>query len=69
MKKWEYAQMMGLTEEAVNWADGEDIPEYNCHWCDQPTWNGAGHYAEELGYDHPQAEDRICEDCWEKRQA
>jgi hypothetical protein len=39
-------------------------PEYNCHWCDKPTWNGAGHYAEELGYTHPNAEDRICEECF-----
>jgi hypothetical protein len=70
MKKHEYAQRMGLCEEALdNWAEVDGTPEYNCDWCDQPTWNGTGHYAEELGYNHPQAEDRICGDCWEKRQA
>lgn len=42
------------------------VPEYNCHWCDTPTWNGAGHWQEEMGYDHPQGEDRICTPCFRK---
>lgn len=60
MKKHEYAQMMGLTEEAVDWVDGEEMPEYNCDWCSTHVPDGHGQYV---------GDDRICEDCWEKRQA
>lgn len=44
--------------------DGQGHPE-TCDWCDTPTDNGAGHYQEELGYDHQWGEDRICTECFE----
>jgi hypothetical protein len=47
--------------------DGHGHPE-TCDWCDKPTENGAGHYQEELGNDHPNAEDRICTECFTKHQ-
>lgn len=53
------------------WFDGyeqESFDEETCDYCDEPTDNGAGHYAEELGFDHPQAEDRICTNCFAKIQ-
>ena len=34
-------------------------PEYTCDRCDEPTWNGAGHWLEELGN-----EERLCRDCY-----
>jgi hypothetical protein len=36
-----------------------------CDYCGVATDNGAGHFQEELGNDHPQAEDRLCTECYE----
>ena len=36
-----------------------------CDQCGVATDNGAGHFQEELGNDHPQAEDRLCTECYE----
>lgn len=47
-----------------NWAEVEGEPEYCCDRCDQPTWNGAGHYLDETG-----SEERICGDCFAVWQA
>lgn len=37
----------------------------HCDECGEGTDNGAGHWQEELGDDHPQAEDRLCTNCYE----
>lgn len=36
-----------------------------CDNCGDETDNGAGHFMDELGVDHPQAEDRLCTNCYE----
>lgn len=61
-----YTDMRTENGEVHNF-DGE-----RCDWCCNPTSNGAGHFQEEMGYDHPQGEDRICTACfdeWKGKQA
>lgn len=41
-----------------------DIEGETCDECGDETENGFGHYQEELGYDHPRGEDRLCEECY-----
>lgn len=55
-----------ITEKA--WDDMEefqvDFSGETCDECGAPTDNGAGHWMEELGEDHPRAEERLCKECY-----
>lgn len=56
-----------ITEEPWVQPDQEiqvEVYGETCDYCNEKTDNGAGHFQDELGNDHPYAEDRLCTDCF-----
>lgn len=64
-----YINRLGYFVTEKPWTDficlQVDSNKETCDECGRPTDNGFGHWQEELGNDHPQAEDRLCTKCYE----
>jgi len=64
-----YINRIGYLVTEVPWTDIETVLQVDfygetCDNCGDETDNGFGHFQDELGNDHPQAEDRLCTECF-----